>query len=1542
MEGGGPPHEVLHLPRRTPNPLQPPLSNTLIPRDFLSQRSGAQDLHSHDVNLSPHTQPIPLRSTPLPDVEKPPHDITLSKMPSIANPHSPRPLHPKETDEGSPHQQHHPDAPADKRRGTARKEAGRRTHPGQGDNVRNVSAPVPAGLSPSHLIPSPPCSPRSVNSMGKEEQKVARAALPRNSSIDSALSSMSSSAEHSHKSSNDSTNANSPEVQHLIAAAGSAENLIMHLLKDKQHAASQNAQLWKLVDKQRSLLIGLNQDLERAINDKEKYRKKLKDTQTQIQLSQHADLPEQYRTTVEEKTHEPQPLVVEKDGLQTEASLSSPSTKSINGLQPSPLDPSMMPSPLHLVQNQQNAEITTVTESCKVGEDQHRPAAAPDQVLNDRSFSSYGNNTSEQNNHHAAKASFLSSPSPTLGQNVDHKPSSPSTSVDTMSSPVEIAESKSGAQRPVTRKPPPAPLKLGQAKPSSSLLQDVAPVDRSDAAYNKSQSVPERTLSERGRRQTREEDDRDREVVAQQEQQARSRSSKSSKSGKKKSKPDMKAEAPTKVAAVVPPSILPTTSSQVPAPPPPDAAAGGPAPPSSIAAVLSPNSSRAALGAAAERTVTAPPMSPGLPVSPRPVDRPLGSPTPRLPRDGSGIPLSPPMSPSGAASGVPLSPRPPRPPIPLPQAPLVVSSPPPHQEARPQPTSPRRQDMPAPAVTTGSVDESVEGKAPPVSPFHGVHVDRSFMDPAYPNLLLPPNALSSILIKVASSRLRPKRHSYMALKSNDEDPVFTLSIFSRSDGRELWRTEKVIMALPQVDQQMKGVSNFSTKLPERKLFSGHSPATVDARRTALNHYFAEVLEAATDEKSALVVCNFLSNDVIEARDDETSLLSPSQRSKPALALGPDGRPVKEGYLTKRGKNFGGWKVRYFVLQVSELKYFESPGGTHLGTIKLQNAQIGKQTQTPSPSRSEDDVENQYRHAFLVLEPKRKDSSSLVRHVLCAESDHERDEWVLFLTQNVDNQPDDEHNKQQAAIRHAEDGTNHVSDSEAKVNQSSESHSAPAQDDQTAVRKGNDELRGIGYEQMAAGTAPTTSVQQINRRQEATPSPASTSSATNTSYEGGPAHDQHATSHLSKFISGTKNGSVMQEVGSWGNKLLQQTSVKDKKRSMWGFRQRAESDGVQSSQPVPNGGAHNFSQQQNGHAQAVFGLPLAEAVERCPPRGVNVHLPAVVYRCIEYLRAKDAACEEGIFRLSGSNIVIKALRERFNTEGDVDFLADDHYHDVHAVASLFKSYLRELPTTVLTKELHLDFLHVLELDEKSKKIAAFNVLVHRLPRVNVALLRALSQYLIEIVNNADRNKMNVRNMGIVFSPTLNIPAPVFAMFLTDFEAIFGVEPAEMAPAENSSTRTVELSVPNQLTAEDIRSPRRQMFSELPTPAYDQTTFPQGGPPAQFPMQQSLANPPPPSDTNVAHNTGFIPMQPSYETRTYVSDPQAPTQPQQRYSMAAHLAQRVEYGSMNMMMAPSNAGTLKAKRRESSMLFMGAGSRKSTMPKIRDDSGESKMS
>lgn len=187
--------------------------------------------------------------------------------------------------------------------------------------------------------------------------------------------------------------------------------------------------------------------------------------------------------------------------------------------------------------------------------------------------------------------------------------------------------------------------------------------------------------------------------------------------------------------------------------------------------------------------------------------------------------------------------------------------------------------------------------------------------------------------------------------------------------------------------------------------------------------------------------------------------------------------------------------------------------------------------------------------------------------------------------------------------------------------------------------------------------------------------------------------------------------------------------------------------------------------------------------------------------------------------------------------------------------------------------------------------------------------ALSQYLITIINNSDVNKMTVRNIGIVFAPTLNIPAPVFSIFLTEYDRIFNNAPQQIPPAET-------LAAPASLIPEDVRSPRRQMFSELPTPSYGQTSFYVPDDADHHQAQDAI---------RANYDTGFIPMIPSYDGAA-----QRGIDPRRQPSNAQR---------MTRMLDPNeNMRSTKAKRRESSMLFMDMGHRKSSVPRMGDDQSE----
>jgi RalA-binding protein 1 len=124
-----------------------------------------------------------------------------------------------------------------------------------------------------------------------------------------------------------------------------------------------------------------------------------------------------------------------------------------------------------------------------------------------------------------------------------------------------------------------------------------------------------------------------------------------------------------------------------------------------------------------------------------------------------------------------------------------------------------------------------------------------------------------------------------------------------------------------------------------------------------------------------------------------------------------------------------------------------------------------------------------------------------------------------------------------------------------------------------------------------------------------------------------------------------------------------------------------------------------------------------------------------------------------------------------------------------VAGLLKSFLRELPQNILTLKLHPEFLQVIgergffqhwnieieigpDLHHRNDKVNELGRLISQLPLANYTTLRFLTAHLIHIVQNEKANKMSLRNIGIVFSPTLAMPAPLFSLLVSEFHFVFG--------------------------------------------------------------------------------------------------------------------------------------------------------------------------
>jgi RalA-binding protein 1 len=116
-----------------------------------------------------------------------------------------------------------------------------------------------------------------------------------------------------------------------------------------------------------------------------------------------------------------------------------------------------------------------------------------------------------------------------------------------------------------------------------------------------------------------------------------------------------------------------------------------------------------------------------------------------------------------------------------------------------------------------------------------------------------------------------------------------------------------------------------------------------------------------------------------------------------------------------------------------------------------------------------------------------------------------------------------------------------------------------------------------------------------------------------------------------------------------------------------------------------------------------------------------------------------------------------------------------------------------------------------LDPKDR-VTELSQLVASLPIANYSLLRALNAHLINIVQNNAVNKMNIRNMGIVFSPTLQIPAGIFSLMLSDFKQVFNVDAAE-SESDTTSTTDAESTVAEMNPSESKAGNRQQQQERI---------------------------------------------------------------------------------------------------------------------------------
>ncbi|KAG9316494.1 hypothetical protein JVU11DRAFT_2536 [Chiua virens] len=209
-----------------------------------------------------------------------------------------------------------------------------------------------------------------------------------------------------------------------------------------------------------------------------------------------------------------------------------------------------------------------------------------------------------------------------------------------------------------------------------------------------------------------------------------------------------------------------------------------------------------------------------------------------------------------------------------------------------------------------------------------------------------------------------------------------------------------------------------------------------------------------------------------------------------------------------------------------------------------------------------------------------------------------------------------------------------------------------------------------------------------------------------------------------------------------------------------------------------------------------------------------HVPALIVRCAQHILVWGVE-EQGLFRVSGRSSHVTKLRAEFDTGADFDIVQSSPGDlDPHAVASVFKAYLRELPESILTDELMPYFdaaiaserltnnaqdlpplndilglrkppsLSTLGMPNFSRTHPpseslrkALSSLISRLPQENRDLLFTVTEVINHTARRSSETKMPLSNLLLVLCPSLSMN-PSLLQALCESQGIWdGARPGE---------------------------------------------------------------------------------------------------------------------------------------------------------------------
>ncbi|VDL19584.1 unnamed protein product [Hymenolepis diminuta] len=171
---------------------------------------------------------------------------------------------------------------------------------------------------------------------------------------------------------------------------------------------------------------------------------------------------------------------------------------------------------------------------------------------------------------------------------------------------------------------------------------------------------------------------------------------------------------------------------------------------------------------------------------------------------------------------------------------------------------------------------------------------------------------------------------------------------------------------------------------------------------------------------------------------------------------------------------------------------------------------------------------------------------------------------------------------------------------------------------------------------------------------------------------------------------------------------------------------------------------------------VGSLPLHE----CARSTFSAFVPFVVELCVTLVEKFGLNCV-GIYRVSGNKLAHDFMAAELCKQlGEID-ATNEKWNDIHALACVLKTLLRNLPDSLIPKVMYPEFLAASRVESWERRLLSVQRLLsimecypkHPEYRVHRATLRYLATHLARVASRQSVNRMTAYNLALVFAPNL---------------------------------------------------------------------------------------------------------------------------------------------------------------------------------------------